>query len=72
MKHLTNMDRHVKNLYKELLEESGMNKQFMVDIETKKEELEVLKKMMREKNLNQMYTRRVIENFKLNIRQMIK
>lgn len=44
--HLSNMDKHVKNLYKELLDEAGKNKKYDQEIEENKAEKEELKKSL--------------------------
>ena len=58
--HLFNMDKHVKNMYKELLDEAGMNKKYDKDINEGIIEIEKLKKELVEKNNFVAFTRRLI------------
>jgi len=54
------MDKHVKNMYKELLDEAGMNKKYDKDINEGIIEIEKLKKELVEKNNFVAFTRRLI------------
>jgi len=54
------MDKHVKNMYKEHLDEAGMNKKYDKDINEGIIEIEKLKKELVEKNNFVAFTRRLI------------
>ncbi|EGR28381.1 WD repeat protein [Ichthyophthirius multifiliis] len=70
--HLLNMEKHVKNLYNELLEESGANKNIDKDIEKTENKTKEMKIQLREKQKDVMLTRRLIENFQFQILDMLK
>jgi hypothetical protein len=62
----------VKNLYKELLEEAGMNKQFELELKEGRQKKIEFKEKMSEKNNFVAYTRRQIENYRYLIVTMIR
>eukprot|EP00828_Plagiopyla_frontata_P042061 TRINITY_DN6187_c0_g1_i5.p1 TRINITY_DN6187_c0_g1~~TRINITY_DN6187_c0_g1_i5.p1 ORF type:complete len:477 (-),score=71.57 TRINITY_DN6187_c0_g1_i5:94-1524(-) len=72
LEHLENMDKHVKLLYKELLDEAASNKKLderLADVEGK---IKTYKGTIKKKNQVLMDTRRQVENFEYQIMNCIR
>ncbi|KAL4462030.1 hypothetical protein ABPG74_000875 [Tetrahymena malaccensis] len=70
--HLTNMEKHVKNLYNELLEEAGTNKKIDKDIKQHHDHVKELKTQLSDKQEIVRKTQRLVDNFEYQILSMLR
>ncbi|KRX00028.1 WD40-repeat-containing domain [Pseudocohnilembus persalinus] len=70
--HLSNMEKHVKNLYKELLDEASQNKQFDQDCENQEKSIEELKTVLNSKKKLVQETKNLLESFKHKIVDLLR